>query len=178
VRGQWLLRACHPSRVRRILLLALAFHPAQRGPPLSPSAFPTPGALIDALARALVLRLEVQEAYLFGSHARGEAQAHSDVDVAVWVSQIPDAPFGYEAGLAADLMAALGESRVDVVLLNRAPPLLAHEAICGVRIFARDLRATTVREGRAISRYCDWLPQLAKIDRALRRRLAAGEFGR
>lgn len=130
------------------------------------------------LASTLARRAEVQEAYLFGSHARGEARAHSDVDVAVWVSDIPDAPFGYEAGLAADLMAALGENRVDVVLLNRAPPLLVHEAIRGVRVFSRDLRATTVREGRAISRYCDWLPQLAKIDRALQRRLALGEFGR
>jgi hypothetical protein len=29
----------------------------------------------------------------------------------------------------------------------------------GDRIFSRDLRATTTREGQALSRYCDYLPQ-------------------
>jgi hypothetical protein len=32
--------------------------------------------------------------------------------------------------------------------------------------------------GRALSRYCDYLPQLRKIDRELARRLAEGSFGR
>lgn len=135
-------------------------------------------ALLTALTRALEPRPEVLEAYLFGSHAHGTARPHSDVDVAVYVSAVPDAPFGYEAQLSADLMVALGESRVDVVLLNRAPPVLYREAIRGVRLLSRDLRATTVREGQALSRYCDYLPQLAKIDRVLQRRLAAGEYGR
>jgi hypothetical protein len=30
----------------------------------------------------------------------------------------------------------------------------------------------------ALSRYCDWLPQQEKIDRALRRRIVRGELGR
>lgn len=33
----------------------------------------------------------------------------------------------------------------------------------GQRILSRDLRATTTREGYALSRYCDYVPQLAKI---------------
>lgn len=37
----------------------------------------------------------------------------------------------------------------------------------GQRILARDLRATTIREGYALSRYCDYVPQLAKIEAAL-----------
>jgi len=47
----------------------------------------------------------------------------------------------------------------------------------GVRLFARDLRATTTREGQALSRWCDWGPQQAKIDRVLNDRLASGRFG-
>lgn len=131
------------------------------------------------LAELLERRPEVLEAYLFGSLAQDRAQPHSDVDVAVHVSELPDAPFGYEAELAADLMSGLGESRVDVVLLNRAPPLLHHRVLRdGVRILSRDLRATTAREGRALSRYCDWLPQQEKVDRAVRERIERGEFGR
>ena len=131
------------------------------------------------LAEALERRPEVLEAYLFGSHARGEAQAHSDVDVAVYVSDAPDAPFGYQAELTADLISALGDDRVDVVLLDRAPPLLYHRVLRdGVRLLSRDLRATAVREGRALSRYCDWVPQIAKIDAAIRGRIRRGDFGR
>lgn len=132
-----------------------------------------------ALTGALERRPEVLDAYLFGSQATGRAQAHSDIDVAVYVASVPDAPFGYEAQLAADLMSVLGENRVDVVVLNRAPPLLYHRVLReGVRLLSRDPRATTVREGRALSRYCDYLPQLAKADAALRVRIQRGRFGR
>ncbi len=135
--------------------------------------------LRGALARALERRPEVLEAYLFGSHATGRAQAHSDIDVAVYVAEVPNAPFGYEAQLATDLMSALGENRVDVVLLNRAPPLLYHRVLRdGVRLLSRDPRAMTVREGRALSRYCDYLPQLEKADAAIRARIERGDFGR
>jgi len=131
------------------------------------------------LTGALERRPEVLEAYLFGSRAQGRAQAHSDVDVAVYVAEVPDAPFGFEAEIAAEVMAALGESRVDVVLLNRAPPLLYHRVLRdGERLLSRDPVATTAREGRALSRYCDYVPQLAKIDVAFRDRLGVGEFGR
>lgn len=48
--------------------------------------------LARALAAALCGRDEVLEGYLFGSHATGRAQQHSDVDVAVYVddSRAPD----------------------------------------------------------------------------------------
>lgn len=135
--------------------------------------------LRSRLTRALERRPEVLEAYLFGSEAQDRAQAHSDVDVAVYVAEVPDAAFGYEAELAADLMSALGQNRVDVVLLNRAPPLLYHRVLRdGARLFSRNARATTAREGRALSRYCDYVPQLAKIDEAVRERIRRGDFGR
>lgn len=113
---------------------------------------------------------EILEAYLFGSQASGDARAHSDVDVAVFVREDHplDQGFGYAATLGADLIAALHRNDVDVVVLNQAPPLLYHRVLRdGERLFARDLRATTVREGRALSRYCDYVPQLAKIDAVL-----------
>jgi hypothetical protein len=76
-------------------------------------------------------------------------------------------------------MAALGENRVDLVVLNAAPPLLYHRVLRdGVRVVSRDLRETTTREGYALSRYCDYVPQLAKIQSAVARRTDAGELGR
>ncbi len=88
-------------------------------------------------------------------------------------------PFGYAADLAAAVMRALGTPRVDVIVLNEAPPLLYHRVLRdGIRILSRDLRATTTREGRALSRYCDYAPQLAKIEAAHRARIEAARLGR
>ena len=131
--------------------------------------------LAERLAELLDPRAEILEAYLFGSHARGQAQPHSDVDVAVYVdvARADDSGYGYRASLTTDLMAGLGFNDVDVVVLNRAPPLLYHRVLRdGVRLIARDLRATTTREGRAVSRYCDFVPQLGKMEAA--RRSSAG----
>lgn len=116
-------------------------------------------------------RVEILEAYLFGSTALGRAQSHSDIDVAVYVDEdrSVEGSFGYRAGLATVLIAGLGTDAVDVVILNHAPPLLYHRVLRdGIRLFARDLRATTTREARAMSRYCDFVPQLDKLDRVKR----------
>jgi hypothetical protein len=137
--------------------------------------------ILTAVRATLEGRDEVLEAYLFGSWARGEAQPHSDIDVAVYVDTAArsESALGLDAEIAAELMQALGSNHVDVVLLNEAPPLLYHRVLRdGIRILSRDLRATSVREGRALSRYCDYVPQLAKIRAAHEARRARGEYGR
>jgi len=144
-------------------------------------ALPETADIAQRLADALAARPEILDGYLFGSHARGEASAHSDLDVAVYVdpSLAPASAFGYEAELTSALMSALGTNRIDVVVLNGAPPLLHHRVLRdGVRVLARDLAATTTREGAALSRYCDYVPQLSKIERAASARVRDGEFGR
>ena len=140
-----------------------------------------PQAVLDILRERLARRPEILEAYCFGSQAREEATAHSDLDLAVYVDRegLPPAPYGYAAGLTAELMAGLGVDRLDVVVLNHAPPLLYQRVLRdGERLLSRDLAATTTREGRALSRYCDYRQQLRKVDRALAGRLADGSFGR
>jgi len=129
------------------------------------------------LTDALQPRAEILEAYLFGSYARGCVHANSDVDVAVYVreaeveSRTEKYAWGYQANLTAHLMDALGTNDVDVVILNRAPPLLYHRVLRdGIRLLSRDLKATTTRAGAALSRYFDFLPQMAKMDAARRRR--------
>ncbi len=137
--------------------------------------------VLEAVRAALAGRDAVLEAYLFGSFARGEEQPHSDIDVAVYVDAgaRSKSALGLDAEIAAELMQALGSNHVEVVLLNEAPPLLYHRVLRdGIRILSRDLRATSVREGRALSRYCDYVPQLAKIRAAHEARRARGEYGR
>jgi len=138
-------------------------------------------ALVERLTEALAGRPEVLDGYLFGSLARGEAQPHSDVDVAVFVdaAELSRPGFGYRSELGAELQRALGRSDVDVVILNHAPPALYHGVLRdGMRLVSRDLAVTTTREGRALSRYCDDLPRLRLIDALHHQRIAAGRFGR
>lgn len=140
-----------------------------------------PAALLTKLRALLEPREEILEAYVFGSTATGSAQPHSDVDVAVYLRdpRPPASAFGYAADLTAALMHELRTNSVDIVVLNEAPPLLYHRVLRdGVRILSRDLPATTTREGQALSRYCDFLPQLAKIEAAHRARTESGRFGR
>ena len=132
--------------------------------------------LAERISEVLSARREILEAYLFGSLARGPGQAHSDVDIAVYVDEemIDASLFGYRSDLGSVLMSGLGTNSVDVVILNRAPPLLYYRVLRdGSRLLSRDLRATTVREGRALSRHCDFAPQLAKIDALLGARESA-----
>ena len=136
--------------------------------------------LCAAIRALLQDRVEILEAYLFGSRARGDARPASDIDVAVYVDEarLDDRGFGYDAELAEALSVACG-STADAVILNRAPPLLYHRVLRdGIRLLARDLRATTTREGQALSRYYDYLPQLAKIERAWAVRANPRGFGK
>lgn len=126
--------------------------------------------LAESITDVLSVRREILEAYLFGSLARGAGQAHSDVDIAVYVDEDKTEAglFGYRSELTTALMSGLGTNSVDVVILNHAPPLLYHRVLRdGTRVLSRDLRATTVREGRALSRHCDFALQIAKIDAIL-----------
>lgn len=137
--------------------------------------------MCEALRRCVEARPEILEAYLFGSQARGDDQPHSDMDVAVYVdmARVPDSPYGYAAELATELGSAVGSNRVDIVLLNQATPLLYHRVLRdGVRLCSRDLRDTTTREAQALSRYCDYVPHLRKIEAAHAARVRAGRFGR
>lgn len=137
--------------------------------------------MIERLSVALQSRPEILEAYLFGSLARGEAQPHSDVDVAVYITDeaLAQPGFGYGALLGSDLQQSLARPDVDIVLLNRATPLLYHRVLRdGVRLSSRDLASTTRREGQALSRYCDDLPRLRLIEQAHRARIESGDFGR
>lgn len=105
----------------------------------------------------------------------------SDADVAAYLDRKIAAKerSATLAWLGATLRKVFGTNEVDLVSLNDAPAVLSHRVLSeGWRLMSRDLRATTAREGQALSRYCDWVPQLAKIEASHRRRIEAGEFGK
>jgi len=84
------------------------------------------------LAPYFASRLNVRMAFLFGSVERGVASTESDVDVAVYLEEE-----GAEGTLWTDIERLVGYE-VDLVVLNRAPALIAWSAIRGTPLLIRD----------------------------------------
>lgn len=115
----------------------------------------------QAALSCLESRPEVQAAYIFGSVASGRARPDSDVDIAVLVSGkiLRRDPFKYRLELISDLMGALKRDDVDVILLNQAPPLLAHRVLSkGKLILERSASARVAFQVRTVNRYLDTQP--------------------
>ena len=115
-------------------------------------------------------------AYLFGSFARDRAHRESDVDVGLLFAwgERPSKAERFEAALllAGRLEAAVGR-RVDLVVLNDAPPLLAREIVNrGERILCADPEADHVFVRDVQLRAADLAPFLERARRVKLSRLA------
>ena len=97
-------------------------------------------------------------AYLFGSHARGDVTAASDIDVALWLQKAPQTFDELPLELSADLEQRLGIP-VDLVVLNGAPSDLIHRVLRdGILLVEQDRSARIRFEVRARNDYFDLMP--------------------
>ncbi|MBK8998780.1 MAG: nucleotidyltransferase domain-containing protein [Myxococcales bacterium] len=129
------------------------------------------------LKRRLDALPEVLFALLFGSRAGGTPRPDSDWDVAVFVS--PALSPAQRFRLRARLSGELGDlGQVDVVVLNDAPPLLAHRALQGRVLSVSDRSAYVRFFVSTISASEDERYYRAIHERALRERLEEGRYGR
>jgi predicted nucleotidyltransferase len=106
-------------------------------------------------------RPEIEAGYLFGSLVSGRARPDSDVDTAVLVADkvICRDSFKYRLNRITELMDLLKRDDVDLVLLNQAPPLLAHRVLSrGKLIFERSASARIHFQVRTVNRYLDTQP--------------------
>jgi predicted nucleotidyltransferase len=114
--------------------------------------------MVDALREALDSEPDVVYALLFGSSARRTHGPGSDADVAVELA--PGAARDARAlgRLIARLESAAGR-RVDLVLVDEAPPPLAYRIFRdGYLLVGRDHAALVARKARAILDYLDFKP--------------------
>jgi len=81
-------------------------------------------------------RPNVVLAWAFGSARDGQVRSGGDLDVAVLFATAPG--LDELADLRADLQQLLGHEEVDLVVLNRAPSILAFEAVSGRLLYCRD----------------------------------------
>ncbi len=118
-------------------------------------------------------------AFLFGSRGRGSARSGSDWDVAVYLDDSQDdrQRLDIRRGLSARLTGPDGP-RVDLVVLNDAPPLLAHGALKGRELVNKHRDAYVRFFIRVMGEVEDERHFYRVHERARRDRLAEGRFGR
>lgn len=127
----------------------------------------------QVLAAHFAGRTEVVAVYLFGSHARKQADHLSDVDVALLLR--PELPREtlWRLGLQLDVEVcdALGTDDVDVIVLNTAPLEAQFEILCtGMLVHSNDESVRTDYEVQMMSEYWDFRKILDEYDaHALRR---------
>jgi predicted nucleotidyltransferase len=125
---------------------------------------------IDALGRYFGSRRHVLFAYLFGSHARGQAGPLSDVDTAIFLdnSVAFDRYFDERLEMTGGVMDVLGVDEVDVAILNQTPIALNYRVVRdGVVLLCRDRNARLHWEAMTRSRYFDFKPFIERYERAV-----------
>ena len=104
---------------------------------------------------------DVDAVYLFGSYAKGRPTPLSDLDIGILLrDDVPvDSYFSRRLKYMAQCAGALKTDRVDVVLLNNAPLLLAHNIIsCRKVLFERSPEHRVAFEVDRIARFLDFKP--------------------
>jgi predicted nucleotidyltransferase len=127
------------------------------------------------LQQALEADRRVSYAILFGSSARGSLRNESDLDIAIGLA--PGARRGArELGELISTLERAAGRKVDVVLIDEAPPAIAYRVFRdGSPLLVRDRAALVARKARAILEYLDFQP-IEEI--AARGAIAAAAHGR
>jgi predicted nucleotidyltransferase len=103
--------------------------------------------------------------YLFGSVARGDAQRPGDVDIAVLRGSRKSGLERLETSTQQALEGRLGQP-VDLVVLDDAPPDLAHRVLRdGILVAQTDRSKRVAWEVRSRAEYFDLLPFIHRIRR-------------
>lgn len=128
----------------------------------------------SARLRELMQRENVVVAYLFGSCARRTMHPCSDVDIAVLLDGRGEEMYEAFRRLLVDVCNVLETERVDLLLLNSAPPTLKFEVITTGRVlYARSDVALNDFETNVTQRYHDTAHLRAVQNDYLKRRARA-----
>lgn len=114
-------------------------------------------AVINSLKRALEKRPEVLFAYLHGSFAKDSG--FRDIDIALYLKEVPASPLEYELALEAEFMHAVAGYPVDVRVLNNCPLSFRYHVIKeGIVLIARNDDARSDFQEATLAQYFDFAP--------------------
>ena len=104
---------------------------------------------------------EVLFAYIFGSLPKKTANKLSDIDIAIYIdtNKLARSEFryGYQSEVLTDMIKISQTSKVDLVILNSAPPLLKHRVIYhGELIYSADEKERIRFQVDTINMYMDY----------------------
>ena len=113
------------------------------------------------LAEFFQEREEVLFAYIFGSLVTKSSNKFSDIDIAIFADMKKidnrEYRYGYQADVLTDLMNLLHTDKVDLVILNYAPPLLKHRVIYyGELLYSANEKERINFQVDTINRYMDY----------------------
>ena len=133
----------------------------------------------DTVVKCVAKRREIQAAYIFGSVASGRTRTDSDIDIALLLNEKSRylKTLDYRLRVASEIRTALGRPDLDLIILNEAPPVLAHQVLSkGKLIFERSRTARVAFQVRAVNLYLDTEPMRALFRRYLKRRIREGRI--
>lgn len=128
------------------------------------------------LNRVLQKRDEVRVVYLFGSRARGTVTKFSDIDIGVLLNEdfVKESVYGYRADLTTELISFLRTDKIDLVVLNHAPPLLAHRVVRdGIVLHCKDESERIAFEVKMLNRFLDTAPLRERQNEYLKKSVLA-----
>lgn len=118
-------------------------------------------------------------AYLFGSFARGQASALSDIDIAILLEPPLDAAarFSLRLRVTKDIKALMGDQEIDTIVLNDVPLALSYRVIRdGVVLHCRDEQMRIEWTASTVSRYLDFKPFMDRHEQAVLDRVRRGDL--
>jgi uncharacterized protein len=133
----------------------------------------------DGVVRCAKRRREIQAVYIFGSVASGRTRPGSDVDIAVLLNPQSSrlGSLDYRLKLAAEMSSAIRRSDVDLIVLNDAPPVLAHQVLSKGRLVFQRSPSVRVRfQIHTVNLYLDTEPMRALYRRYLKKRIREGKI--
>ena len=102
----------------------------------------------------LVRDYEIKLIYIFGSYAKGENRADSDLDIAMYFDREID---GFaKLDIFGELVGIFNREDIDLVILNNVDEVLKFQVIkYGKVVYMKDLVTKVTFEARAMSEYMD-----------------------
>ena len=130
-------------------------------------------SLIKKAAKVLETENQVILAYLFGSTAKNQETTQSDIDIAILLSETPENLLDLYLNMIDKLSTILGD-KIDLIILNTAPPLLTHQVIKhGKVIYCRDETARVKFESKAEKEYLDFKIYRDRYDKAFLKEISS-----
>lgn len=136
---------------------------------------PAMQGVISIVKEKLARDVDVRFAYLFGSHAHRKTTDLSDIDIAVFLDDTVD-PFFYRLKVVETFIRLTKNENIDLVVLNRATPLLKHEVISAGIVLKEDREERLLFETEVLREYLD-MDSFRKVQRLyIREQLRAGTY--